>query len=37
MENKKEKINTALLLAAGMGSRLQPLTNGVPKWSQTQS
>ncbi len=31
MEYKKEKISTALLLAAGMGSRLQPLTNNAPK------
>lgn len=31
MEYKKEKINTALLLAAGIGSRLQPLTNDAPK------
>ena len=31
MEYKKEKINTALLLAAGVGSRMQYLTNDSPK------
>lgn len=28
---KQERITTALLLAAGMGNRLQPLTNDMPK------
>ncbi len=30
-ENGRERIRTALLLAAGTGSRLQPLTGDVPK------
>jgi choline kinase len=30
-QNKNESITTAVLLAAGTGSRLQPLTNNAPK------